>query len=259
MTKIPLKPLMEDYHLLSYDVLDSTNDEAKRLAAGGGAHGAVIWSKKQTAGRGRMGRHWISSEGNFFVSALLAPNVRLEQCAQLSFVMAVAVAETLEAILPDPSALSLKWPNDILVSGKKIGGILLESVTTQEMSGTPRQWVIAGVGINIDSAPEHVLYPATCLRTEGVELISAKIVLSRFLHHFLLRYDDWAANGFAPAKAAWEERAYQIGKPIAVMVGDERHAGIYQGIDASGQLLLKTNAGNVMAILAGDVLFEEKG
>lgn len=256
MPKKAQRKLLEDYHLLSYDVLDSTNSEAKRLAGGGASHGAVIWAKRQTEGRGRMGRSWISAEGNFFVSILLSPNASLENCAQLSFVAAVAAAETLEAIVEEPKDITCKWPNDILCRGRKLGGILLESFTTKEMTSS-RQWVVVGVGINIDSAPEHVVYPATSLRDAGVEIISAKIVLSRFIHHFIQRYDEWAAKGFGPIEDAWTSRAYHIGKPIEVIVGEEKFHGTHEGIDASGRLLLRDSKGKITGILAGDVFFKE--
>ena len=249
--------LLNDYHLLSYDLLDSTNEEAKRLGGGGGAHGAVIWAKRQTHGRGRLGRSWVSAEGNLFVSILLNPQVPLETCAQLSFVAAVAVAETLEAIVPNPETISCKWPNDILCDGKKLGGILLESFITTGHSEMPRQWIAVGVGINIDSAPEHVMFPATCMRDAGVELISAKIVLSRFIHHFIHSYDLWVSKGFKPIEKLWTERAYHLGKPIEVIVGETQHEGEYQGIDAEGRLLLRDRKGKVTGIVAGDVFFKE--
>lgn len=252
MAKKPETTLLNDYHLLSYDVLDSTNEEAKRLAAAGGAHGAVIWAKRQTNGRGRMGRSWVSAEGNFFVSVLLAPPVPLKKCPQLSFVTALAVAETLEGIVSEPGDIRCKWPNDILCGGKKLGGILLES-----FAGAGQQWLAVGVGINIDSAPEHVMFPATCLRDAGVEIISAKIVLSRFMHHFILRYDEWVNKGFAGIEKAWLARAYQLGKPIEVVVGETQHEGTYAGIDAEGHLLLKDAKGKTTSIAAGDVFFKE--
>ena len=252
MPKKPPSTLLNDYHLLSYDVLDSTNEEAKRLAGGGGAHGAVIWAKRQTNGRGRMGRTWISAEGNLFVSILIEPPVALDKCSQLSFVTSVAVAETLEAIVSDPKDIACKWPNDVLCAGKKIGGILLESF----QSGG-RNWLAVGVSINIDTFPEHVMFPATCLRDAGVELISAKIVLSRFIHHFIARYDEWANKGFGALEKAWTARAYHLGKPIEVVVGDTQHEGTYEGIDKEGRLMLKDSKGKVMGITAGDVFFKE--
>ena len=250
-------PLINDYHLLSYDVVDSTNEEAKRLAQGGGSHGAVVWAKRQTAGRGRMGREWVSPEGNLFVSMLLVPEMDLALCSQLSFIAAIAVAETLEAIVVEPKDISCKWPNDILLKGKKLGGILLESFVVTDEAGVEKRWVTVGVGINIDSYPEHVMYPATCLREAGVELISAKIVLSRFIYNFIHHYDEWREKGFKPVQKAWLKRAYHIGKPIEVMLGDEVISGTFDTIDASGQLLVKQADGTVKAVHAGDVFFKE--
>lgn len=249
--------LLEHYHLLTYDILDSTNEEARRLAGGGASHGAVIWAKRQSAGRGRMGREWVSAEGNLFATVLLAPEVALEVASQLSFVAALAVAETMEGILPAPERIACKWPNDVLIGGKKIAGILLESFTTPGLA-SPQAWVAVGIGINVDSYPEHVLYPATCLREEGVELISAKIVLSRLIHHFITRYDAWRAEGFAPIQRAWTKRAHQLGQTIEVVMGDEQLRGTFKGIDASGQLLLQLpKQKTARAIAAGDVFFRE--
>lgn len=252
MVKKTEPSLLEDYHLLSYDVLDSTNEEAKRLAAGGGAHGAVIWARRQTDGRGRMGRSWISSEGNLFATVLLSPKVDLAKCPQLSFVAALAAAEALEGIVEKPEYIRCKWPNDILCDGKKIGGILLES-----FSSPSGQWIAVGVGINIDSHPEHVMFPATCLRDAGVELISAKIVLSRFVHHFIQHYDKWTSKGFSSIEDGWMQRTYHLGKPIDVIIGDTQHSGTYEGIDAAGRLLLRDGKGKIMPVLAGDVFFKE--
>lgn len=249
--------LIDDYHLLSYDVLDSTNEEAKRLAGGGASHGAVIWAKKQTSGRGRMGREWISPEGNLYVSVLLSPNKDLATCSQLSFVAAVAAAETLEVIVSESAEISCKWPNDILYDGKKLGGILLESFTTPDERGKDKQWVVVGVGINIDHFPEHVMFPATCLRDAGVEIISAKIVLSRFIYNFIHRYDYWTKKGFKDIQKEWINRAYRLGYPTEVMVGDKQLKGVFDGIDAAGRLLLRQESGAVTGISAGDVFFKE--
>jgi BirA family biotin operon repressor/biotin-[acetyl-CoA-carboxylase] ligase len=249
--------LLNDYHLLSYDLLDSTNEEAKRLAGGGASHGAVIWAKRQSAGRGRMGREWVSAEGNLFVSVLLQPECDLATCSQLSFVAAVAVAETLKGIVGAQADIACKWPNDILLNGRKLGGILLESFTLPNALGIEKQWVIVGVGINVESYPEHVLYPATCLRDSGVEIISAKIVLSRFVSNFIAAYDSWASKGFKPVQKAWMEQAYRLGHATEVLMGDKKIEGVFDGIDPSGRLLLRSASGAVTGISAGDVLFKE--
>lgn len=251
--------LLEDYHLLSYDVLDSTNEEAKRLAGGGASHGAVIWARRQTSGKGRMGREWVSQEGNLFVSVLLRPPCALPECSQLSFVTANAVIETLRPIIPQDGALEAKWPNDILYDGKKLGGILLESFTTIDADDKPQQWVVVGVGINIDSFPQDVSFPATCLRESGVEIISAKIVLSRFVYHFIHAYDRWNAEGFATARELWMKGAFRLGHATDILMGDQLLQGAFQGIDEYGRLLLQLAGGEVKAISAGEVLFKESG
>lgn len=247
--------LLDDYHLLSYDTLDSTNEEGKRLAEGGASHGAVIWAKKQTAGRGRMQRQWVSEEGNLFVSFLLEPLCDAMTCAQLSFVAAVAAVEALKPVLPG-RALQCKWPNDILLEGKKLGGILLESFAcTGQGVKRDRKWVIVGLGINIDSFPEEVDYPATSLKAAGVEIISAKIVLSRFVHHFILEYDRWQQKGFAAVRKDWLASAFGIGKKVEVRLPNERISGVMRGIDRDGLLELTLPGGKKRTVPAGDVFF----
>jgi BirA family transcriptional regulator, biotin operon repressor / biotin---[acetyl-CoA-carboxylase] ligase len=248
--------LLNNYHLLSYDVLDSTNEEAKRLAAGGASHGAVIWARRQTAGRGRLQRQWVSEEGNLFVSLLLEPQVEFETASQLSFVAAVAAIEALKPIVPHEK-LGCKWPNDILLNGKKLGGILLESFATpnEQKKNKERRWVIVGVGINVDSAPEGLDFPASSLKEAGVEIISAKIVLARFVHHFIETYDLWQAKGFAPIRKAWLEHAWGIGKKLEVRLPDEKFNGVMKGIDRSGMLQVTLPGGRNRNVSAGDVFF----
>ncbi|MDE3016394.1 MAG: biotin--[acetyl-CoA-carboxylase] ligase [Pseudomonadota bacterium] len=236
--------LLNDYHLLSFDSLDSTNEEARRLAKGGGRHGAVIWAKRQTAGKGRMGREWVSPEGNLFVSILLNPEKPLEVLGQLSFVAAVAAIDALAGMPPEDAKLECKWPNDILLKGRKLGGILLESF--QENG---KQWVIVGVGINVDNCPENTAFPATCLKEAGVELVSAKIILSRFIHHFIERYNEWNRKGFGFVRKAWVMAAWGLNRRLRV--GDIE--GACEGIDAKGSLLLRCDDGNRREIHAGDV------
>ncbi len=242
--------LLNDYHLLSYNELDSTNEEAKRLAHGGAAHGAVIWSKRQTAGKGRAGRNWISNEGNMYASVLLKPTCRIEMLSQLSFVAAVAAFDTVAALLPDAESVQLKWPNDILAEGRKIGGILLESFSLPDVAG---RWVVIGVGINVDNFPENVQFPATSLRDQGVELISAKIVLSRFIHHFIFRYNQWSSRGFAPIRRTWLEHAWGMDAELRVCLPQEELQGIFKGIDKDGGIVLEIAPRKRRILHAGDI------
>ncbi len=221
--------LLNDYHLLSFDTLDSTNEEARRLAKGGGSHGAVIWAKRQTEGKGRMGRAWVSSEGNLFVSILLQPEKPLAELSQLSFVAAVAAIEALEALVPG-DRLQCKWPNDILLNDRKLGGILLESFQAGDAG---HSWVVVGVGVNVDSHPPRTEFPACCLKDAGVELVSAKIILSRFIHHFIERYNEWNVKGFAPVRKRWLPGGWN--KRLA-RLPDGRHRRHLKGLGRGGSL-----------------------
>ena len=242
--------LLNDYHLLSFDSLDSTNEEAKRLARAGGGHGAVIWAKKQSEGKGRLGRTWLSSEGNLFVSVLLQPKKPLTELSQLSFVAAIAALEAIAPLLEDKSALQTKWPNDILLSERKLGGILLESFRSD---GNDEPWVVVGLGINIDSYPPRTEFPATCLKDSGVELVSAKIILSRFIHHFIERYDEWNNKGFAPIRKDWLANAWNLKQRIVARLESGEMEGIFEGIDVNGSLTLKLDDGKKQTIHAADV------
>ena len=121
--------LPQAYRLLSYDRLASSNDEAKRLAREGAEEGTVVWAREQTAGRGRRGRQWIGIPGNLFVSFILRPACQPSTAAQLGFVAALGLGDAITAIAPADAELRCKWPNDVLLNGKKIAGILLESET----------------------------------------------------------------------------------------------------------------------------------
>lgn len=242
--------LLLDYHLLSFDTLDSTNEEAKRLARTGGAHGAVIWAKTQTQGRGRMDRQWDSLPGNLFVSMLLDPACDIAEAGQLSFVTALALRDALAPLLPEGTVIECKWPNDVLVNGKKIAGILSESFTPPN---DPRLWVIVGAGVNIDAAPKEAQFPATCLKEEGVELISAKIVLARFIHHFVLRYNEWTKRGFLPIRREWQKQAWLKGEAVTIHLPQEEIHGTFKEIDQSGSLVLSLQNRRRQVIPAGDM------
>jgi BirA family biotin operon repressor/biotin-[acetyl-CoA-carboxylase] ligase len=246
------KPLIYDYHLLSYEELDSTNTEARRLAEGGGAHGAFIWAKRQTQGRGRYAREWVSSEGNLFVSILLAPDEPINIVPQISFLASLAAAESVAPLLPDPHQLRCKWPNDLLLGGKKMGGILLESFETLEADG-PKRWVIVGLGLNIDHCPEGIEPPATYLKAAGVEIVSAKIVLSRFIHHFIELYGIWQEKGFAPIRKAWLKQSEGQGREVKVSLPQETIYGVFHSVDMQGNLQIQLADGKKRKLAAGDL------
>ncbi len=214
--------------------IDSTNDEARRQAASGARHGLVIWADRQSAGHGRQGRAWQSPPGNLYCSILLRPDRAAAEVAQLSFAAALAVCDALPAGL----APRCKWPNDVLVGGKKIAGILLES----EASGAGVAWLIVGIGINIVNHPDGTETPATSLAALGTDTTPGA-VLGELCRHFLRWYAMWHDRGFAPLREAWLARADRLGGDIRVRYGATETHGRFVDLDASGALVLENGEG----------------
>jgi BirA family biotin operon repressor/biotin-[acetyl-CoA-carboxylase] ligase len=235
--------------LLSYDRLGSSNDEAKRLARDGAREWTVIWTREQTAGRGRRGRQWTSIPGNLYVSIILRPRCTPAEAAQLGFVAALGAGEAIAKLAPPGAELRYKWPNDVLLNGGKIVGILLESEMTEAGA---LAWLVAGVGINVTDHPPETAYPATSLRAAGGADVGAGRMLEAFAERFFTWTGRWLAEGFAPVRAAWLAGATGLGEAITARLEREEIVGRFAGIDADGALLLETPAGE-RRITVGDV------
>ena len=221
--------LPRSFRLVALDKVGSTNAEALRLAAGGAPSGTVVWAREQREGRGRRGRRWESPPGNLYCTVLLRPDVAPAASGQLSLVAAVALAEALAALAPG-AAVQLKWPNDVLLRGSKIAGILIE----------------AG-GVNVAGAP-----PGAAFLQEVAAGVTPESVLAAYaatLGEWLAR---WRADGFAPVRAAWIGRASGLGRPIEVRLAAETLHGTFAELDESGALVL-AGAGGTRHISAGDV------
>lgn len=237
------------YRLLSYDQLASTNDEAKRLARDGAEEGTIVWTREQTAGRGRRGRQWVGIPGNLFVSFILRPKSPPAVASQLGFVAALSLADAVGASAPPLAELRCKWPNDVLFNGRKFAGILLESETRLSEA---LDWVVLGIGVNVVAHPSATEYETTSLREEGCHDLDAAGLLGSLAESFHGWYEIWCSAGFAPIRAAWLPRATGIGDEITVRLDRESIAGRFVGIDGDGALALETSAGS-RRIAAGDV------
>jgi BirA family biotin operon repressor/biotin-[acetyl-CoA-carboxylase] ligase len=237
------------YRLIAYHSIGSTNDEAKRLAREGAPDGTLLWALEQTAGRGRRGRAWISPPGNFYASLILRPDCPASHAAQLGFVAALAVGGALDAICPTPG-LSYKWPNDVLINGRKVAGILLES----EMIGGKRpNFLVLGVGVNLTASPKDTEFPATSAWEEGLGALSSKVMLEEFARHFRSWRTRWQIEGFAPVRAAWlAAAAVPRGEPMRVRLETVSMHGRFLDIDEDGTLLLEA-AGERRHVSAGQV------
>jgi BirA family biotin operon repressor/biotin-[acetyl-CoA-carboxylase] ligase len=238
------------YALKEFQTIDSTNEEARRCAAAGERGPLWILAERQTAGRGRRGRVWASAEGNLSATLLLRPGKPAGECAQLSFVAAVAACDTLSD-LARAAEVRVKWPNDVLAGGKKIAGILLESAST----GADPIWLAIGIGINLKAHPTDVEFPATSLPALGVAAPVPRDALLHLAVAFAKWYELWRADGFAPIRDAWLARAAGLGKRIRARLQNEETMGVFEGIDTNGALLLREAQDRVRAIAAGEVFF----
>ena len=237
--------LPQGWTLIKKDETASTNADAKNLPSG--SDRTAVVADAQTGGRGRLGRPWVSPAGNLYVSICLE-KIPLARAGMYSFLTAVSLAEAMERLCPD-IGVQCKWPNDLLVGGKKISGILLET------DGTDR--LVAGVGVNIVSFPETgMLYRATSLRNEGYA-VTRDQMLESFLRSFARWDAELKSNGSARLLDAWKEKAYGIGGPVTVNLPNRKMRGTFYGLDKDGCLLLNKD-GEIVKITAGDVFFGDQ-
>jgi len=232
-----------------YEVLDSTNEEARRLAVNG-EHGPLwVIAVSQTKGRGRRGRNWISHPGNLFTSLLIELGEPLENCGQLSFVAALAVAD-LAADYASGAAATLKWPNDVLLNGRKVAGILLEVAP----NGTATRMII-GFGVNLAHQPGETNFPAISFAEVAAEMPDPEVALLRLVDAWNTWYEIWRKEGFRSIRTAWLARAEGFGKKLTVQLGNSVVTGVFKNIEDDGSLLLCVDGGEAQRITAGDVFF----
>lgn len=235
-------------------VTDSTNAHALREAP---ALQGPAWflGLEQTAGRGRRARAWASPRGNFYGTLLLFPKERADQVALRSFAAALALREAMASLTGLPEAFALKWPNDVLLNGSKVAGILLEASS----SGAGVQALAIGIGVNLIAHPdpsetEPGALPAVSLLSET----GLRITPEMFLDALAPAYARWealfTAQGFAPLRVEWLAHAARIGETIRARTGKDTFHGVFETIDSQGNLILATASGP-MAIPAAEVFF----
>ena len=246
--------LPEGVDLRVLDEVDSTLNEAARIAP---ALERPTWilAQRQTAARGRRGRVWVAPEGNFFATLVMRPPGGPQMAALRSFSAALALADALAEATAGAAQLALKWPNDVLLNGGKVAGILLESAG----KGAGVAHLSIGIGVNLIAAPppdaveEGAVRPVSVLGETGLTVTPGALIgpLAR-------AFDGWEgqfrAHGFAPLRAAWLARAARLGEVVTARTGRETLTGTFETVDAEGNLVLKTAAGRV-SIPAADVYF----
>ena len=240
MTFAPVLP--DGWTLVALQSVGSTNDEAARLAEAGAREGTVVWAREQTGGRGRRGRSWASPVGNLYSSTILRPDCPAARAAELGFVAALAVAD----MVPASRQVRVKWPNDVMVDGGKVAGILPESSIGADGRA---EHVVLGIGVNVRFAPEvpEMRYRGACL---GGTVDSA---LERLTAALARRLAQWRRDGFAAIRTEWLAKAGPLGLEVDVKLGEELVRGRFAGMDGEGALLLDTPVGP-RRIVAGELL-----
>ncbi len=234
--------------------IDSTNAEGFRRAVGLSGPTWIL-AGLQTAGRGRRSRPWVSPRGNFHGTLVLKPVEPPETVALRSFAAALALRDALVALTGLPASLTLKWPNDVLLNGGKLAGILLES----QGLGLAAPVLCIGIGVNLIAAPDlaqiepGAVPPVSLLAETGL-----RVTPEALLDALAPAYASWEAifraEGFAPLRAAWLTQAARLGEPIRARTGSDTREGVFDSIDANGNLILRMTNGPV-AIPAAEVFF----
>lgn len=235
-----------------YTDLPTTNGEAKKLARAGCPEGTVVVAESQSGGKGRMGRFWFSPRGRgLWFSAVLRPMVNLVETPQVTMVVAVAVALAIRE--HTGVAAGIKWPNDLLVEGKKICGILVE--LNAEMDRV--NFMVAGIGlnVNIDSSqfPPELSETVTSLKIAAGHHIPRVPLLRTILQSFDFWYQRWLREGFVPVLNKWRELCVTLDCPVTVHTMKDSYVGHALDVDETGALLVQTPDGEVQRLVAGEV------
>ena len=238
------------WRLVCLDDCTSTNDEARQLALDGAAERTVVVARSQSGGRGRLGRVWAAPPGNLYASTLLRPALPLSTAAQLSFVTALALADAVAAV-GSAAAVQLKWPNDLLLGGRKLAGILLESEADRDGGSS---FVVLGTGVNLVSHPDGTETPATDLSQHMVPAPSPGAMLHAYLTALDRWYRRWLADGFAPIRDAWLRQAIGLGQEVRVRTPHETFRGRLETLDGEGALVVGLPSGDRRTVTAGEVM-----
>ncbi len=234
----------------------STQDEARRLAEGGAPEGTIVLAEEQTAGRGRLGRTWISPPGSsILMSIIFRPPLLPHQAHRLTMVTSLSIAEAIENLTP--LKVAIKWPNDILLAGKKAGGILTEIQTSADRI----LYAIVGVGLNVNvkisESPLSTLAPyATSLSDELGYEFPRFILLQEIISCLEGNYQELKKG--ADFRAKWQARLHPLGREVTVITPTETIEGVAIGVNEDGALLLATHEGEVKTIWAGDVTLKKE-
>lgn len=236
--------------VLKLDEIDSTNTEARRRFVAGERGPLWIMAARQTGGKGRQGRVWNSETGNLYATLLFQPKTPASTASLFSFVACLAVAELFES---HGAKAQVKWPNDALIDNKKCAGVLLEG----SGQGAVLDWLAIGIGVNLAHHPEPdpaAIHPPTSLLNETGRRVSTDDALTHLAASVAHWGDVLQRDGFAPLREAWISRAAKLGQRIEARMAKESVTGVFEDVDATGALVLRTPTG-ARKLHAADIYF----
>lgn len=235
-----------------HGILVSTNDLAKRLAEIPVPEGTVVVAEEQTAGRGRLGRPWTSPRGGIWLSVILRPDLPLALVPVIGLAASIAAARAIRATTGLPARV--KWPNDVRIDGRKVGGILVEA-------GPGGEWAVVGIGINANvpqsALPQDAAYPVTSLLEVLGHSMDRAVLVRALLLELERQYDELRVAGAAATVRRWREIADTLGRVVRVDIGGTALEGLARDIDESGALLVQQPDGTCQRVIAGEITVRE--
>lgn len=225
----------------------STQDMVRNLTDTAEPEGLAIQALQQTKGRGRHGNEWLSPMGNLYISLLLRPSCKADKAGQVAFVVALALSSAMDEVMEEGHEKTLKWPNDILIDGRKVSGILLE---TRLDSHGRVDYLIVGTGVNIFAPPEGAI-GLDSIKKERLAINTFRDVYLGYLLHY---YKEWQDKGFAQIRDAWLKQAHGLGQTMKIRLPEITYEGVFKGVDENGVLIADVG-GEIKKFTSGEVHF----
>ena len=237
---------------LYFRSLASTNDFAKQLGSSGMKEGTIVFAESQSRGKGRLGRTWFSPEGGLWFSVILRPPIEPRHALKLTLLGSVAVVKIMSKLYGIDA--EIKWPNDVLINGRKTCGILTES----SINGKNLDFAVLGFGVNanfdLETFPRHLRDSATTLREQLRKEVSREILLCKLLENVEVSYDLLKRGKFEEILEDWRELSGFFGSCVRILDGQRTIAGTAVDLDADGALIVKLKNGSVHKVLSGDAI-----
>jgi BirA family biotin operon repressor/biotin-[acetyl-CoA-carboxylase] ligase len=238
----------------AFQELASTMDVAHQLALDGAPEGACVWAETQTKGRGRAGRQWASAPGGIYLSLVLRPTRAVSELPQLALVAGLATAQAIHELAN--LSPTIRWPNDVFLSGQKVAGILIEAKSSSRPQSTvhsPQSHVIIGIGVNVTTDPRNLPEGATTLDQHAKPALDRFVLAATLFRHLEQAYQQWNANGFAAIRPALIPWVGLFGQPVTITAGSRQFEGTASDLDDAGRLLVRLDSGLVRAFEVGEV------